>query len=43
MVVKWVNIHFPRSVENIKALAMMRGVTAGVKYAEAFKLMKEIE
>ncbi len=34
---------FPRSIENIKALAMVRGVAAGVKYAEAFKIIKWIE
>ena len=33
---------FPRSVENIKALATLRGATAGVRYAEAFELIKEI-
>ena len=33
---------FPRSVENIKALAIFRGATAGVKYAESFMLLKEI-
>lgn len=31
---------FPRSIENIKALAMIRGAAAGVKYAEAFRLIK---
>lgn len=34
---------FPRSLENIKALAMVRGGTAGVKYAEAFRIIKWIE
>lgn len=34
---------FPRSLENIKALAMVRGGTAGVKYAEAFKVIKWID
>ncbi len=33
---------FPRSIENIKALATFRGATAGVKYAEAFMTLKEI-
>jgi len=33
---------FPRSVENLKALATFRGATAGVKYAEAFMVLKEI-
>jgi len=33
---------FPRSVENIKALAIFRGATAGLKYAESFMLLKEI-
>lgn len=33
---------FPRSEENIRALATVRGATAGVRYAEAFKLIKEI-
>jgi len=33
---------FPRSIENIKALATMRGATAGCRYAESFMLLKEI-
>ena len=33
---------FPRSVENIKALATLRGSTINVKYAEAFITLKEI-
>jgi len=33
---------FPRSIENIKALATLRGATSGVKYAESFMLLKEI-
>jgi LmbE family N-acetylglucosaminyl deacetylase len=33
---------FPRSEENIRALAMYRGATAGVKVAEAFVLLKEV-
>jgi len=34
---------FPRSVENIKALAHFRGASVGVKYAEAFQLLKYID
>jgi len=30
---------FPRSIENIKALATYRGAMSGVKYAEAFQLI----
>lgn len=33
---------FPRNIDNIKALATFRGATAGVKYAEAFTILKEI-
>lgn len=33
---------FPRSIENVRALAMIRGAVAGVKYAEAFRLIKYI-
>lgn len=33
---------FPRSIENLKALATFRGATAGVEYAEAFMVLKEI-
>ena len=33
---------FPRSEKNLKALATFRGATAGVKYAEAFMVLKEI-
>ena len=33
---------FPRSEENIRALATVRGSTAGFRYAEAFKIVKEI-
>lgn len=33
---------FPRSLENIKALATIRGATAGVEYAEGFRIIKEI-
>jgi hypothetical protein len=34
---------FPRSIENIKALAHFRGASSGVKYAEAFQLLKFID
>ena len=34
---------FPRSEENIKALATFRGAMAGVRYAESFMLLKEIQ
>lgn len=34
---------FPRSVEAIRALAAYRGVVAGVKAAEAFMVLREIE
>lgn len=34
---------FPRSEENIRALAINRGVVAGTKYAEAFMILREIE
>lgn len=34
---------FPRSLENIKALAIFRGASVGVKYAEAFQLIKFID
>jgi len=33
---------FPRSERNIRALASLRGAEAGVTYAEAFMLLKEI-
>jgi LmbE family N-acetylglucosaminyl deacetylase len=33
---------FPRSIVNIRALATFRGATAGVRYAEAFMVLKEI-
>lgn len=33
---------FPRSEKNINALATFRGATAGVEYAEAFMILKEI-
>ena len=34
---------FPRSEQNIRALATLRGATAGVPYAEAFMLLKEVQ
>lgn len=34
---------FPRSIENIKALAHYRGASVGVNYAEAFQLIKYID
>ncbi|MFH1478597.1 MAG: PIG-L family deacetylase [Candidatus Omnitrophota bacterium] len=37
-----INQHpFPRSLKNIKALAIFRGATAGYKYAESFMILKE--
>lgn len=32
---------FPRSIRNLKALATIRGATAGYEYAESFVLLKE--
>jgi LmbE family N-acetylglucosaminyl deacetylase len=34
---------FPRSIRNIEALATFRGATAGVRYAEAFQIIKFID
>jgi LmbE family N-acetylglucosaminyl deacetylase len=34
---------FPRNIEAVKALATIRGGTSGVRYAEAFKIIKWIE
>ena len=34
---------FPRSKENVNALAIFRGAIAGVRYAEAFQLIKYID
>lgn len=34
---------FPRSIENIKALAHFRGASVGVQYAEAYQLIKYID
>lgn len=36
------NFPFPRSIENLEALAKFRGATSGCKYAESFMLLKEI-
>ena len=33
---------FPRSSEGIRALAMLRGAQAGVKFAEAFQVVRSI-
>jgi hypothetical protein len=33
---------FPRSLENLRALATLRGATAGCRYAEGFVLVREI-
>ena len=33
---------FPRSENNLRALATFRGAAAGVKYTEAFMVLKEI-
>lgn len=34
---------FPRSIKNIEALAVFRGASVGVEYAEAFQLIKYID
>ena len=34
---------FPRSVEAIEALALLRGAAAGCRYAESFVILKEIQ
>jgi N-acetylglucosamine malate deacetylase 1 len=34
---------FPRSLDNVRALAHYRGAIAGIKYAEAFQLIKYID
>jgi len=34
---------FPRSIRNLKALATLRGSSAGCEYAESFMLLKEIK
>lgn len=36
------DVPFPRSIESIKSLATVRGTQAGVLYAEAFRVIKEI-
>lgn len=36
-------VPFPRNLDAIKSLALIRGGTAGVKYAEAFKIVKWID
>jgi len=33
---------FPRSLKNIEALAVLRGATAGCKYAESFMILKSV-
>ena len=37
------NHPFPRSIDGIESLAKIRGIAAGTKYAEAFKVVKIIE
>jgi len=37
------NHPFPRSLKNIEALAIFRGASVGVEYAEAFQLIKYID
>lgn len=37
------DIPFPRNYEAVKALALLRGGAAGCKYAEAFRIIKEID
>lgn len=34
---------FPRSIKNLEALAIFRGASVGVEYAEAFQLIKYID
>ena len=34
---------FPRSIDAVKALALLRGGACGCKYAEAFKIIKDID
>ena len=36
------NVPHPRSLKNIKNLAMIRGSQSGLKYAEAFKIYRKI-
>lgn len=37
------DLPFPRSIDAVKAQAIMRGTESGVLYAEAFRVIKEIE
>ncbi len=37
------DVPFPRSIDTIKSLAAVRGTQAGVLFAEAFRVIKEIE
>ena len=34
---------FPRSLKNIESLAIFRGASVGVQYAEAFQLLKFVD
>jgi LmbE family N-acetylglucosaminyl deacetylase len=34
---------FPRSIKNIEALAIYRGATVGVNFAESFQMIKYID
>jgi LmbE family N-acetylglucosaminyl deacetylase len=34
---------FPRSLDSIRALALLRGAQMGVKYAEGFQVLKQVE
>jgi len=34
---------FPRSVDSMKSLGILRGSQSGFKYSEAFELIKEIK
>ena len=40
---EWSNLKASRSPDGLKILAMYRGIETGVKYAEAFKLIRSIE
>lgn len=37
------DLPFPRNIETIKALSLVRGAAAGCRYAEAFRIIKEID
>lgn len=37
------NLPFPRSIDAVRAQAVIRGTESGVLYAEAFRVIKEIE